>query len=112
MTTPELEQLAKLVVQELRAGTIPAIAGAQLPSLDATVANACCEGHCPCDSRNGGQCPCNSKCGCDQKTAFRDGLDLVASLGRLPQSELGTVLEAAPVIERMRMRASPADLRE
>lgn len=106
MNVSELNALKKQIIQEMQQekpiSSIDAIAGAQLPTFDISAAAGCCEGHCPCDSRNGGTCPCASKCGCDGKVTHRNDLDWVSRLAQLEQSQITNVLDAAPIIHNLR----------
>lgn len=99
----DLAELSKAIAAELLQGSPGLIAGNRLPTFDISAASSCCEGHCPCDSRNGGQCPCASKCSCDGKIAHHlDDNILLARLGELDKQKLEHVLQAAPVIAKLR----------
>jgi hypothetical protein len=102
MDSKEIEALVKSIITELQLPVTMAVAGSRLPTFDISAASNCCEGHCPCDSRNGGQCPCNTRCACDGKVAVRNELDWLSQVARLPQEQIKSVLEAAPIIEKVR----------
>lgn len=99
----EIAELSKAVASELLRGDPGLIAGSRLSTFDISAASSCCEGHCPCDSRNGGDCPCASRCSCDGKTANRlDDNILLARLGELEKEKIERVLEIAPIIAKLR----------
>ncbi|MDQ7794490.1 MAG: hypothetical protein RDU89_08785 [bacterium] len=106
LRTEELSALAKSIAEQLSLAVVPALAAAKLPTFDISAASKCCEGHCPCDSRNGSQCPCNSRCACDGKLAHRDDLDMLSRLACVPQAGLKSIMEAAPLLQKLRMEGA------
>lgn len=99
----DIAELSKAIAAELQLGNPGLIAGNRLSTFDISAASSCCEGHCPCDSRNGGECPCASKCSCDGKVQNHlDDSILLARLGELDKQKLEHVLQAAAVIAKLR----------
>lgn len=99
----ELKSLAKLVAKELAAGGPQVVGGATLPTFDISSASSCCEGHCPCDSRNGGDCPCASKCQCDGKVAMTpDYIDMIGNMATLNQADIKKVLDVGVLMGKVR----------
>lgn len=102
MTQKEIETLAKVMAQELRASIPPVIAGYRLPTFDISTSSSCCEGYCPCYSRGGGDCPCNTNCGCHgRETNFSD-IDLISQISSLSPSQIKTIFEASNMIQQIR----------
>ena len=105
MNDKELRALSKLLAQEIQLAYPHVIGGVTLPTFDISATSSCCEGHCPCDSRNGGDCPCNSKCACDGKIALTgDPIDWLYQLSALKQDQVKSVLDAIPVLFNLRFQ--------
>lgn len=72
MTQQELEQLAKRLIAELRAGEKLAIAGSVTATGLATGTSCTCDGRCTCNGNcscnSKGDCGCNTNCPCDSKS--------------------------------------------
>lgn len=103
MKKSELEELSRLIASEVTRNSITSIGGTRLPTFDISTASSCCEGHCPCHSRNGGDCPCASRCACDGKSAYGvDDLMLFVRLSELEKQKIERVLEVAPILAKLR----------
>jgi hypothetical protein len=115
MNEQEVTDLAKKLVKELLDQAPLAISASKLSTFDISEATNCCEGMCPCDSKcgadqgPGSKCICQGKCACHEKTPFVDELDIVTNLYRLPQDQLKSVMDAAPIIKRIRSSVAITD---
>ena len=102
MDKKDLKALSGVIAKELSKVGALSVAGARMPNA-ALEASNCCEGYCPCDSRNGGECPCDTRCACDGKVAYKpDDMMLFSRLALLGEPEIKRILEVAPLMEKIR----------
>ena len=106
MSDEKLSKLVEQMVEELRSALPRAIAGAPLGTFDISAVSKCCQGKCGCNSvcvcHGDMGCGCHPRCSCDDVTNFMDPFDWVIQFTRLPAEELKTILQAAPIIEKVR----------